>query len=460
MSSQPGVAPSVHVVFSAECNHALTWQAVGLFHSHSAVGQPGNITRLLACSEEQLRTYRGMDVGPTFVHHNMRFGHPTLIDEAGYPSYNKPASVMFWLEQVRPTEEYIALLDTDMLLREPLDPIALGAAPGVVVSAEYSYLVGSEPQFARRFLDEHEVPLVVRCGGFHIFHREDIRRIAPLWIEFTRRVRAFAHAEPEAYFAESFLNWNRTDGLKAHELATRRNQGMWQAEMYGYIFGAARVGVSHVVRRDTMLYPGYPLFIGIPPSILHYGSDYELYMEPDGAARAAAGGDAKKVYFNKMVHKEVDLYEFVHSTGCRSDARDAPPGGAGGGESPVSVALSSGVKPFFFDDPPPPRHGDLVRSGRDLVAILNLQLLNSALCAFYDARCSEPVACRALHSIPTHGGRSGQRKHATWVGPPCESPTRVTHASHPCESAMRVSHASQPHISFGSGSLSISLALG
>ena len=178
MSSQPGVAPSVHVVFSAECNHALTWQAVGLFHSHSAVGQPGNITRLLACSEEQLRTYRGMDVGPTFVHHNMRFGHPTLIDEAGYPSYNKPASVMFWLEQVRPTEEYIALLDTDMLLREPLDPIALGAAPGVVVSAEYSYLVGSEPQFARRFLDEHEVPLVVRCGGFHIFHREDIRRIA------------------------------------------------------------------------------------------------------------------------------------------------------------------------------------------------------------------------------------------------------------------------------------------
>eukprot|EP00327_Prymnesium_parvum_P002641 CAMPEP_0182834880 /NCGR_PEP_ID=MMETSP0006_2-20121128/21177_1 /TAXON_ID=97485 /ORGANISM="Prymnesium parvum, Strain Texoma1" /LENGTH=94 /DNA_ID=CAMNT_0024963209 /DNA_START=280 /DNA_END=560 /DNA_ORIENTATION=+ len=59
---------------------------------------------------------------PTFVHHNMRFGHPTLVDEKGYPSYNKPASVMFWLREVDPPEEYIALLDTDMLLLTPLDP--------------------------------------------------------------------------------------------------------------------------------------------------------------------------------------------------------------------------------------------------------------------------------------------------------------------------------------------------
>ena len=44
---------SLHTVFSAECNHALTWQAVGIFHSHRHVNQSGPITRLLACSEEQ-----------------------------------------------------------------------------------------------------------------------------------------------------------------------------------------------------------------------------------------------------------------------------------------------------------------------------------------------------------------------------------------------------------------------
>ena len=171
-------AASVHTVFSAECNHALTWQAVALFHSHHESRQPGPITRLLACSEEQLATYRGIDAGPTFVHHNMRFGHP-LIDETGYPSYNKPASVMFWLEQAKPPEEYIAFLDTDMLLRVPFDPLALGTRPGVVVSAEYDYLVGTHPQFASRFLEPSELPLLVRCGGFHIFHKEDLRS-APL----------------------------------------------------------------------------------------------------------------------------------------------------------------------------------------------------------------------------------------------------------------------------------------
>jgi hypothetical protein len=197
------------VVFSAECNHALSWQSVGIFHSHEAVDQPGPITRLLACSDEQLQTYRGLDIGPTFVHHNMRFGHP-LIDEVGYPSYNKPASVMFWLEQVDVKEEFIALLDTDMQLREPLDPVALGARRGVVVSAEYAYLVGTKGKFARRFLEAEEVPLAAQCGGFHIFHRDDLRVIAPLWVEFTKRVRAFAKEDMETCAAALQLRLNIT----------------------------------------------------------------------------------------------------------------------------------------------------------------------------------------------------------------------------------------------------------
>ena len=110
-------------------------------------------------------------------------------------------------------EEYIVLLDTDMLLRAPLDPLALGARRGVVVSAEYNYLVGTNAAFAGRFLEPHELPLLTRCGGFHIFHKEDIRRIAPLWIEFTRRVRAFAHAQPETYFSESFLRWHEQEDV-------------------------------------------------------------------------------------------------------------------------------------------------------------------------------------------------------------------------------------------------------
>ena len=31
-------------------------------------------------------------------------------------------------------------------------------------------------------------------GGFHIFHKEDLRKIAPLWLEYTKQVHyASAH---------------------------------------------------------------------------------------------------------------------------------------------------------------------------------------------------------------------------------------------------------------------------
>ena len=406
------MANSIHVVFSAECNAAMDWQSVGLFHSFKTSGRVGNITRLLACSDEQMRTYEGMDAGPTFVHHNMRFGHP-LIDEIGYPSYNKPASVMFFLEHVDVKEEYIALLDADMLLREPLDPAALGAAPGVVVSAEYSYLVGTSTAnathdhcFARRFLTPEELPLMVRCGGFHIFHREDIRRIAPLWVDFTRQVRAFAKAEPETFYAESFLNWDRTPdpaaGPVEAQWATRRKQALWQAEMYGYIFGAARAGVSHVVRKDTMLYPGYNPLGGLLPTILHYGADYTIVGDEDAVTAAASPAEppssaappqqtvpppggwdawftahpaAPSVYFNKMNQVGLDVYALARRKGCEMTPLDIegqpldaqvltrprrPPVAAPSFEAMLGGEHSSAATDgfFFFAQPPPVRFAD------------------------------------------------------------------------------------------------------
>ena len=400
---------SVHVVFSAECNHAMTWQAVGLFHSHKAVNQPGPITRLLACSEEQQKDYRGMDIGPTFVHHNMRFGHP-LIDETGYPSYNKPASVMFWLAANDIREEFVALLDTDMLLREPLDPRALGARRGVVVSAEYSYLIGTRTNFARRFLSPHEVQLAAQCGGFHIFHREDIRVIAPLWVEYTKRVRAFAAKDMETYLSESFLNWHEQRGVSEFEIATRRKQSLWQAEMYGYAFGAAKANVSTIVRRDTMLYPGYEPPGGMLPAILHYGSDYTIEFEDSTASRDAAGsqprvregsvGSAGSIYFNKMTHKELDLHSCPAADGSGPPAAASPP------PLPPPLPASSPPLPlpqqqqqkrrslFFFGTPPPPRDASTgkLRSKRDLLITQHLQLMNAAFCNFYAANCDGFIA--------------------------------------------------------------------
>ena len=57
-------------------------------------------------------------------------------------------------------------------------------------------------------------------------------------------MRAFAAAEPETYFSESFLQWNERENVSDEAIAVRRKQGLWQAEMYGYVFGAARANVS------------------------------------------------------------------------------------------------------------------------------------------------------------------------------------------------------------------------
>jgi hypothetical protein len=262
----------LHVVFSAECIPAFDWQSVGLFYSFYRCRQPGKITRLLACSDEQLAAYpkTNMDIGPTFVHKNMRFdavndverGDPFHDDKAGhgYASYNKPYSVMAWLEAVTVEEDYVLMMDTDMLLRAPLDPVAYGVERGTVVSAKYSYLYGTESGFARHFIDESLHERLVGVGGFHIFHRDDLRQIAPLWLEYTKKVRAFANTHPDEYFNESFRLPSPPQagsaGPSDEEVAVQHKQARWHGEMYGYVFAAALVGVTHHVRQDVMMYPG------------------------------------------------------------------------------------------------------------------------------------------------------------------------------------------------------------
>ena len=56
-------AAKVHTVFSAECNPTFDWHAIALFHSHKTSGQPGGITRLLACNDDELATYHGLSIG-------------------------------------------------------------------------------------------------------------------------------------------------------------------------------------------------------------------------------------------------------------------------------------------------------------------------------------------------------------------------------------------------------------
>ncbi|KAK4358393.1 hypothetical protein RND71_024003 [Anisodus tanguticus] len=56
----------IHTVFSVECQDYFDWQTVGLMHSYKKAQQPGPITRLLSCTDEERKGYRGMKLAPTF----------------------------------------------------------------------------------------------------------------------------------------------------------------------------------------------------------------------------------------------------------------------------------------------------------------------------------------------------------------------------------------------------------
>jgi hypothetical protein len=71
-----------------------------------------------------------------------------------YSAYNKPEAVIDWLQHVEPEEDYILIIDADMIMRKPFDPIALGARPGWAVSAYYGYMIGVNNKLADKHIPE------------------------------------------------------------------------------------------------------------------------------------------------------------------------------------------------------------------------------------------------------------------------------------------------------------------
>ena len=100
--------------------------------------------RLLACDDRQMASYKGMNIGPTFVHanhghmsHKRTLGPGETEPPAGArasdmsPSYNKPGSIMHWVQESEEAKsvDYVLYIDADMLIRRPMDPVNLELEP-------------------------------------------------------------------------------------------------------------------------------------------------------------------------------------------------------------------------------------------------------------------------------------------------------------------------------------------
>eukprot|EP00249_Psilotum_nudum_P008397 c21248_g2_i1 orf=610-3156(+) len=244
--------PKIHTLFSAECSTYFDWQTVGLIHSFLSSGQPGYITRLLSCTDEQLKSYKGMNLGPTHLVPSYSL-HPLTGD--WYPAINKPAAVLHWINHVQTDAEFVVILDADMILRAPVTPWKYGAEKGYPVSVPYNYLIGCDNILAQ--LHTRYPEACDKVGGVIIMHIDDLHSFAPLWLHKTEEVRA-----DRAHFATNITGDVYGQG--------------WISEMYGYSFGAAELKLRHRIRDDIMMYPGYIPPEGIEPCVLHYGLEFHV----------------------------------------------------------------------------------------------------------------------------------------------------------------------------------------
>ncbi|KAF3444514.1 hypothetical protein FNV43_RR14206 [Rhamnella rubrinervis] len=244
--------PKIHTVFSTECTPYFDWQTVGLMHSFNLSGQPGNITRLLSCTDDDLKQYKGHDLAPTHYVPSMN-RHPLTGD--WYPAINKPAAVLHWLNHANIDAEFIVILDADMILRGPITPWEFKAARGRPVSTPYEYLIGCDNELAK--LHTRHPEACDKVGGVIIMHIEDLREFALLWLHKTEEVRA-----DKAHYATNISGDVYASG--------------WISEMYGYSFGAAELNLRHVISSEILIYPGYVPEPGVRYRVFHYGLEFSI----------------------------------------------------------------------------------------------------------------------------------------------------------------------------------------
>ncbi|KAF5740444.1 hypothetical protein HS088_TW11G00513 [Tripterygium wilfordii] len=244
--------PKIHTIFSTECTPYFDWQTVGLVHSFHLSGQPGNITRLLSCTDEDLKKYAGHDLAPTHYVPSMS-RHPLTGD--WYPAINKPAAVLHWLNHANTDAEFIVILDADMILRGPITPWEFKAACGRPVSTPYDYLIGCDNELAK--LHTRHPDACDKVGGVIIMHIDDLRKFALLWLHKTEEVRA-----DKAHYATNITGDIYESG--------------WISEMYGYSFGAAELKLDHIIKPDILIYPGYIPERGVKYRVFHYGLEFKV----------------------------------------------------------------------------------------------------------------------------------------------------------------------------------------
>ena len=305
----PNTRQTYHMVFNVESKQYFEWQSRYSVFWHKQVGQPGKITRLLSMGGKWPTDPTPHPSGdhlmkevPTHVAPAYDYG----IDQ--YVAHNKPLSITHWLQTADVKEDIIIVADPDCALISKVD-IAVEEGSPVATQGYYTFqsTKSIEYQIAAHYckgICQHFDPIAVPV----IIHRNDLARLAPLWLKYTEDIRRDRQG-PNKWPIE----WN--------DNRFTVNRIEWVAEMFGYVIAAAHLDLRHEIA-DLQLVPSVHKTLTPSVPFLHYHvrvetADHKFWNKGDDHAGqrfpwpVAAGTDAVTTRLLRGLH---EAYEAVGDT--------------------------------------------------------------------------------------------------------------------------------------------------
>lgn len=256
----------IHTIVSSECTAYFSFQMLALVFTHKRVGQTGPLTRIMACSEEDLKMFNTEDMEVMNTHVTPQYRYDPETGDM-YTPYNRPGGVLHWLENAKPREEWILMVDPDMLFRHPVTPGAMYIKEGWARATRYSLLKGIRNDMALKHIPEVEPRndtlggppgrRADEAGAFYYLRTKDLGKVAPLWMNYTKAVRA----DSEAWYLSG-------------QSKPQPGVPVWISEMYGWVYSAAKANVWHILDPVVQVYPGRT--VSASPSLIHYGTPHKV----------------------------------------------------------------------------------------------------------------------------------------------------------------------------------------
>ncbi|CAL5226830.1 g9694 [Coccomyxa viridis] len=237
------------------CSRAADWQALGLYHSFLRSGQPGRFVRIAACLPGEGAP---TDLVPTWKTEG-------IVDVGGivYPLFNKPWALHMYMKRARVTEDFILVLDSDMLIRRPMLPAAFGVSEIQAASENMWYLDDLNAVLVPEMMPDLPTKADNECnpgpgrqadevGEFYFMHRKQWEMVASQWYQHTLPVMQNMLHRPQLWQKR---NLTRTTA--------------WYGEMYAYGLATAEAGVNHLGSSSTVFHMRYYHPHG-NPHLMHY----------------------------------------------------------------------------------------------------------------------------------------------------------------------------------------------